>query len=113
MSWTVLPRPLPVSGKSSAMRGGLAMAKPAGGFASGAFSVNLITVRPELALETVSASRLLAACARTSPAPSATSPARSAITLARACQRKRLEPVHGKGLIFVAPVFDRLRPQAA
>ncbi len=35
------------------MRGGLLIAKPAGGLASGAFSVNLTTVRPELPLDTV------------------------------------------------------------
>ena len=46
-SCAVRPSPLPVSGKSSAMRGGLLIANPAGGLASGDFSVNLTMVRPE------------------------------------------------------------------
>src|SRR6185437_7638459 len=53
-----VPRLLPVSRKSSAMRGGLAMANPAGGLAGGAFSVNLTIVRPDVPLDTATLSML-------------------------------------------------------
>ena len=47
------------------MRGGFVIAKPAGGLGNGAFSVNLITVRPELAFETLTESMLFPVCAKT------------------------------------------------
>ena len=62
------PRPFAVSRKSSAMRGGLAIAKPAGGLAGGALSWNRTIVRPELPRDTVTCSMLLAACASAMPA---------------------------------------------
>ena len=55
---------LDVSGKSSAIRGGFAMANPAGGFAGGAFSVNFTTVRPDAPRVTETCSIALDACAK-------------------------------------------------
>src|SRR5439155_13736776 len=103
-SCAVRPRPLPVSGKSSAMRGGFVIAKPAGGLGSGAFSVNLITVRPELAFETLTESMLFPAWAQTGPALRVTIPVQNAATTAHARQRKRRDSVEGKGLIVFASV---------
>ena len=45
------------------MRGGVAMAKPAGGLAGAFFSMNFTIVRPEVPFDTVIESMLLAACA--------------------------------------------------
>ena len=56
----VAPRPFAVSGKSRAIRGGVAMAKPAGGLARAFFSTNFTMVRPEVPFDTVIASMLLA-----------------------------------------------------
>src|SRR5208283_5488400 len=107
MSCADLPRPLPVSRKSSAIRGGLAMVKPAGGLARGAFRVNLITVRPDVPLDTLRLSMLLSVCARAGVAPNATiaAPASSA---AQTRQRRGRDPLDGKGLIVFAPVVDPL-----
>ena len=66
--WLV-PRPLAVSMKSRAIRGGVAMAKPAGGLAGGFFSVNLTIVRPEVPFDTVIESMLLDVCAYATPEP--------------------------------------------
>src|SRR5271170_6959799 len=110
MSCADRPRPLPVSRKSSAMRGGLAMVKPAGGFARGALSVNLITVRPEVDLDTLKLSILLSVWARTGAVPKAAKVAAPSI-IAQTRQRRRRDPVDGKGLIVFAPVFDPSLPR--
>ena len=47
MTRCVTPSPLPVSRKSRAIRGGVAIAKPAGGLAGAFFNVNFTMVRPE------------------------------------------------------------------
>src|SRR5438093_2910454 len=94
------------------MRGGFVIAKPAGGLGSGAFSVNLITVRPELAFETLTESMLFPACAKACPVPRATIAAQSTATTAHARPRRRRDSVEGKGLIVFAPVFDPSRPRA-
>jgi hypothetical protein len=59
MARWVVPSPLAVSRKSSAIRGGLAIANPAGGFAGAFFIVNLTIVRPDAPFDTVSESMLL------------------------------------------------------
>src|SRR6202040_978578 len=92
------PSPLPVSGKSSAMRGGLLIANPAGGLASGAFKVNLTTVRPELPLDTVSPSMLLPACASAWPIPRITRAAPKVAAPPQARQLGRFNVVDGTGL---------------
>src|SRR5947207_11341637 len=89
------------------MRGGLLIAKPAGGLGSGALRVNFTTVRPELALDTLTASMLFDVCAE---APNAISPAASATSTAQDRERQPVDSV-GKRLIVVAPVFDRSRPR--
>src|SRR5438552_19173491 len=94
------------------MRGGLVIAKPAGGFGKGAFSVNLITVRPELAFETLTESMLFPVCAKACPVPRAMVAAQSTATTAHARPRRRRDSVEGKGLIVFARVFDPSRPRA-
>src|SRR5207237_9264650 len=87
------------------MRGGLLIANPAGGLASGALKVNLTTVRPELPLDTVSPSILLPACASAWPIPRITRAAPSVAARPHARQRGRFNVADGTGLICVAPVF--------
>src|SRR5450631_2950453 len=88
------------------MRGGLLIANPAGGLASGAVKVNLTTVRPELPLDTVSDSMLLPACDSAWPTPRITMAAPRAAAPPHARQRGRFNSlVDGTGLICVAPVF--------
>ncbi len=95
--------PLPVSGKSSAIRGGLLIAKPAGGLGNGAFSVNRTIVRPELPLDTARFSMLFAACASACPTPNSSSEATAAMA-ARFGQCPRFASVDRMALICVAPV---------
>ena len=82
------PRPLPVSRKSSAMRGGLAIAKPAGGLAGGVFSVNLTTVSPGAALRRPSPRRCCWSPART-PRRQRAAPAQRSEPRARAARPSR------------------------
>src|SRR5215831_3700556 len=88
------------------MRGGLLIENPAGGLARGDFKVNLTTVRPELALDTLKPSMLFADCASAWPMPIASrTAANAAIT-----RHERLSAAVGAmRLICVAPVVGLLR----
>ncbi len=94
------PRPFAVSRKSSAIRGGLAIAKPAGGFAGGDFSAKRTMVLPEAPFETVTCSMLFAPCANVAVAASASAAAASA-RHARVIAAPRMRVVP---LIVSAPV---------
>ncbi len=105
------PRLFAVSRKSSAIRGGLAMANPAGGLAGADLRVNFTTVRPEEPLATLTASMLFAlagAWACTMPAkPSNASATRNSV-LSGAQDAPRRSPetsCQTNGIIIFAPVL--------